>query len=128
MSQIMDIEPSWKNLTYEILADLLKSLNNIQNPDGEIVALWAEKILRYCEVFLASLRKRAYKKWNKKGNVKKNMTEISFFLFEYYRTSRDIRFLNIVLKLLDMRWIMIPGSLKNKVDKEIEILSLRNII
>jgi hypothetical protein len=104
--------PSFRELSPEILATLRAT------PAVFPVAAWAEKLLRYCEIFQPDLRRRAREKWGSAHDTAQRMGELAQFFFDYYESTRDLRFLNIVLKLADARWIAIPDALREKIAEE----------
>ena len=97
-------QPSFKYLTEEILISLRNCLYNQSEMDT--VSIWAEKLLRFCEIRFASLKKRAHEKWGDRQVTQLNMLHLSAFLLDYFAHSNDLRFLNTVLKLADIGWII----------------------
>jgi hypothetical protein len=120
---LYEINPSFKNLTPEILMNLRLSLTSNHEPENATVGIWAEKLLRYCEIRQADLRNRVKEKWKKDLQARQNMSDIAGFLFEYYKSYHDIRFLNVVLKLSDKRWVALPDSLLAGIEAEITALA-----
>jgi hypothetical protein len=108
-------QPSFKYLNEGILLSLRKSL--YRQSETETVSLWAEKLMRFCEIRFATLKKRAIEKWTDAQAAQLNMLHLSAFLLDYYRSSKDLRYLNTVLKLADLGWIIDPKSLARNLTK-----------
>jgi hypothetical protein len=101
---IPHVEPSFKNLTDSILLSLRGGLYSGRDLDR--VTLWGEKLLRFCEVRLPSLQERSLQKWGNKNAAQVGMLHLCVFLLDYGVFFRDVRFLNTVLKLSDLKWII----------------------
>ena len=113
--------PSFRELTPEILAALL-NLKSAVGGSGLPVAAWAEKLLRYCEIYQPTLRRRSLDKWGSPSAAAQQMGELLRFFFAHYEATRDLRFLNIVLKLADARWMNIPEALRTKLEAAVDAL------
>jgi hypothetical protein len=112
--------PSFRELTPEILAALQAAL---ASPESSVaVSAWAEKLLRYCEVYQPTLRRRACEKWGGTRDAARRMGELAQFFFVYYENTRDLRFLNIALKLADARWVTVSEELRGKIETALEAL------
>ena len=111
-----DIVPSFQGLTEEILLSLRE---NVAVSDHQaIIAAWAEKLLRFCEVRRPILKQKALDKWKNIGDASRNIRFLTLFFLDYYRLHRDLRFLNVVLKLVDVKWIVDEGKLpRNNVSQ-----------
>lgn len=70
------------------------------------VTEWAERLLRYCEIWRHDLKKRALRKWSTPGDARLAMLQVAAFMLDYYEETRDLRFLNVALKLCDMGWVV----------------------
>lgn len=113
-------EPSFKNLTDEILLWLRHHIY-FQTELG-VVAVWAEKLMRFCEVRYSTLKKRSIEKWNNKTVAKLHLLHLTTFFLDYAIYTKDIRFLNIALKLADLKWIINRKIIKENLsgdDKDI---------
>jgi len=121
-SKVGSIDPSFKNLTEEILINLRYHIYT--QTDLDDVAIWAEKLMRFCEVRYSTLKKRSADKWQNKATLRLNWLHISAFFIDYCIFTRDIRFLNTVLKLLDSNWILNKRTIKNKLEKENNVSDL----
>lgn len=108
-------EPSFENLTTSLLTDLRKSVYLRQN--RTLTSAWAEKLLRFCEIRLGSLKVRACKKWGNKQNARMNFLQVAAFLLDHGMQTGDLRYLNTVLKLCDQKWIINPSSIKSDLHK-----------
>jgi methionyl-tRNA formyltransferase len=98
------ILPSFKALTPEILHSLREHVYRADQP--ETVQNWAEKLMRYCEIFLPSLQERARKKCGNSMQSRYLVLQLAAFLLDVSVFTHDARFLNTVLKLLDLRWLV----------------------
>jgi hypothetical protein len=118
----VDTPPSFRNLTPETLSALNESVGDAAGGrilPVSVVAKWAEKLLRYCEIFQSTLKRRFFEKWNDKGEASHRANEMTAFFLAYYKSSRDLRFLNVALKLAEIRWISVSGEIQAKLDAEI---------
>ena len=111
-------EPGFKNLSQETLLAL--RLNLQAQPDLDLVGLWAEKLMRYCEIHLPRLAKRASEKWGDKSGARLQVLQLASFLLDYYFHTRDLRYLNTALKLADLGWLVNPKRLARELDGEQE--------
>lgn len=109
-------EPSFKNLTDEILLWLRHHIYT-QTELG-VVAVWAEKLMRFCEVIYSTLKKRSVENWNDKTVAKLHLLHLSTFFLDYAVCTKDIRFLNIALKLADLKWIINRKMIKDSLSEE----------
>lgn len=103
-SDIYKKNPSFKELNHEILLDLRNCLYTGESLD--VAALWAEKLLRFCEVRLSSLRKRAIEKCVSLREGQLLLLHLAAFLLDYGAYTKDLRCLNTALKLADQKWIL----------------------
>jgi len=115
---IHSAQPSYKNLSAGILFALRQNL--YEHTEIDSVALWAEKLMRFCEVRMSSLRKRAFTKWGNKAVAKNRMLELTAFLLDTYFYSDDLRYLNTVLKLSDLKWILNTQKIQPNLTKKDE--------
>ena len=107
----LSTSPTFKNLTEEDLPVLRRKLSRDEDP--ELVAAWAEKLMRYCEIRRRDLRKTAFRKWPSGSRARLLMLQIAAFLLDYYYRGRDLRYLNTALKLSDMKWIVDNGRISS---------------
>jgi folate-dependent phosphoribosylglycinamide formyltransferase PurN len=109
------LQPSFKALAPEILLGLRARL---YRADGlEIVRSWAEKLMRYCEIYLPRLEQRALKKCGGSLDARLLVLQLAAFLLDASLVFRDLRFLNTVLKLLDQRWLANPGLVLDELTR-----------
>jgi folate-dependent phosphoribosylglycinamide formyltransferase PurN len=109
------LQPSFKGLTPEILLVLRECLYRADGLD--IVRNWAEKLMRYCEIYLPGLEQRALKKCGGSLDARLLVLQLAAFLLDASLVFRDLRFLNTVLKLLDQRWLANPGLVLNDLTR-----------
>ncbi|MEO0248566.1 MAG: hypothetical protein ABIN58_03270 [candidate division WOR-3 bacterium] len=107
--------PAFRALTEEGLLQLRSDCYARTNLT--IVTAWAEALMRFCEVRLASLRKRARAQWKGKAAVRLNLLHLAVFLMDYCLLAKDMRFLNTVLKLSDQKWLFKPKKLRAALKK-----------
>lgn len=107
------IQPSFKALTPEILCSLRQGVYRADEP--ETVRSWAEKLMRYCEIFLPGLKERAYKKCSGALPARLLVLQLAAFLLDVSINLNDARFLNTVLKLLDQRWLVKPRLIRRQL-------------
>jgi hypothetical protein len=101
--------PAFKNLSPNDPADLRWCVYVGEKlPD---VSLWAEKLMRYCEINHSILRKRALSKCGDSRSAQLEMLQVGAFLLDFYYFSGDARFLNTVLKLCDLNWVVNERSI-----------------
>lgn len=101
--------PSFKALDDAILLSLRQSLGD---PDKlPTLDVWAEKLLRFVELRRRSLRSRALRKCGSPAAARLHVLHLACFLMDYAIFSHDLRFLNTVLKLADMGWVLRQSTL-----------------
>ncbi len=101
--EISKAQPSFKEVTDDILMELTLKLQ--RQTDMDCVSLWAEKLMRFCEIRLPTLRKRAFTKMGSRIGAKNHLLRIASFLLDFYFSTQDLRYLNTVLKITDQKWI-----------------------
>jgi hypothetical protein len=110
-SPIFIKDANFKDLQHEDLIDLRYCLYTGEALDTANV--WAEKLLRFCEVRLNSLRQRATEKCGNLNDGRLLVLHLAAFLLDYAGFSRDLRYLNTVLKLLDQKWLFDERSIQS---------------
>ena len=105
------VEPQFKTVTGECLTYLRFCL--FAGEETELVGVWAEKIMRYCEVWKSEIKTRAFSRWPSSDNPVLQMLQLTAFLLDYYFHSLDLRYLNTVLKLADMKWLVDPSRVED---------------
>lgn len=112
-AQVIPVEPSFKHVTPQALVYLRKELYETENT--ERVSLWAERLMRFCEVRYGDLYQRARQKGLNKTEAQLLFLQIAAFLLDFYQASGDLRFLNTVLKLNDLGWILQPRRIAQQL-------------
>ena len=97
-----DIEPSFQNLNDDILYSLRIKIS--ASEDAQSTDMWAEKILRFCEVRYRHLKNRCFDKCKSHKAAKLHIMHIAVFLMDQGFKRDDIRFVNTVLKIMDLKW------------------------
>jgi methionyl-tRNA formyltransferase len=118
-TSLAGIQPSFKALTPEILHSLRQLLFQADQPG--IVQDWAEKLMRYCEIFLPGLQDRTLKKCGSSLPARLLMLQLAAFLLDASFFYKDVRFLNTVLKLLDLRWLVNLRLIRGQLEQRGEI-------
>lgn len=106
-------KPTFKNLTENKILTLRKYVYEEERNDS--LDFWAEKLMRFCELYLPSLKKKALEKWKDKTSARLQMLLLSTFLLDYSFYSKDLRFLNTVLKLSDFDWIVSEKTVERRL-------------
>ncbi len=107
-------EASFKESNHAILLNLRRCL--YAGKEMETVRNWAEKLMRFCEVRLPSLRQRAIEKCGNPANANLLVLHVTAFLVDYALNSKDLRFLNTALKLADLNWVINERSIARKLN------------
>jgi hypothetical protein len=111
LTAIATKKTSFKNLERADIPVLRNWLNHAENT--QLINDWAETILRYCEINQFSLLKKARGQFHSgshsASNARLTLLEMSAFLMDLYFENHDLRFLNIVLKLIEL-----PGLFSRK--------------
>ncbi|MDR1817126.1 MAG: hypothetical protein LBR07_02895 [Puniceicoccales bacterium] len=110
--------PSFRNLTPDILALLTHALATGEKLEMSVITAWAEKLLRFCEINQSRLRRRANEKWGAAAGSQ--MAMLASFFCDFFLKTNDFRFLNLLLKLADLRWLDLPAKLRARIDSEFE--------
>jgi hypothetical protein len=112
-TDIRSTEPGFSNLTDEILIGL--RCNIYAGTKLDTVALWAEKLMRFCEIRYATLKQRSVEKWNNPTSAQLHLLHLSVFFLDYAVCANDARFLNTILKLADLKWVIHTKTIKQKL-------------
>ncbi len=118
-------DAKFKNVTADILLCLRHKLSN--GEEAELVGKWANGLMRYCEIRRNDLERRTGQKWPDRTRRRLCMLQVTAFLLDYYYESRDLRFLNVVLKLSDMKWILNRGKIESglqSTDQDVFVAAL----
>jgi hypothetical protein len=111
---------SFKQLSHDRLSALRGLLYAGQ--EMEKVGVWAEKLMRYCEIYLPTLKRRALDKWGSPLSRQLGMLHLACFLLDYQFASQDLRCLNTVLKLMDLKWICHAQSVSQNLNRGGDLL------
>ncbi len=112
-SAVFSKDANFKDLQHTDLLDLRYCIYTAESLDT--VTIWAETLLRFCEVRLASLKKRATEKCGSLVDAQLITLHLMAFLLDYGGQTGDLRFLNTALKLADQKWIMDDSTLKRRL-------------
>ena len=110
--------PALKNLDFKVLNSLQQACNKGVNP--EWIFLWAEKLLRVCDLKRLDLQTKINVNISKKEGRIKSLRLCLFFLNCFY-IYNDARYVNIVLKILDLKWLNFKNAdvaVKAKLNEE----------
>ncbi len=97
-------KPSFRALSEPVLLTLRRHVYAREEP--AVVARWAETTLRFCEVRLSFLERRATEKCGDAARARLHVLHLAAFLLDHGAQAGDARFLNTVLKLLEARWLV----------------------
>jgi hypothetical protein len=107
-------DASFKESSHAVLLSLRQCLYEAKGMPT--VANWADKLMRFCEVRLSSLRQRALEKCGNSADAGLLMLHLSAFLLDYALYSKDTRYLNTALKLADLHWVVNERSIPRKLN------------
>lgn len=108
-------QPAFKNLTEEKVLALRLKLHH--QDDLKMVELWAETLMRFCEIRYRTLKKRAVKKCGDLQKARFHLLHLTAFFLDYCLYTKDLRFFNVVLKLLDLPWLVNEKEIATLLDK-----------
>lgn len=122
--------PSFKSTTNDHIIYLRTCIKNKQNL--EQVIDWSEKLLRFCEIRLASLKTRLIEKCRTIESAKLHGLMLCALFLDLYEEIMDLRLLNIALKLADQKWMVERSTLMQRLkqrgaDFQLGTLELRVI-
>lgn len=112
-SAIFSKDANFKDLRHTDLLDLRYCIYTGESI--ETVAVWAETLLRFCEVRMASLKKRTVEKCGSLIDGQLILLHLAAFLLDYGEQTGDLRYLNAALKLADQKWIMDDSMIKHRL-------------
>jgi hypothetical protein len=95
---------SFDTVSHLILLNLRADLYSGTHHDR--VEAWAEKLMRFCEIRLRSLRERSLNKCGGLPTARKLLLHIQVFFLDWSQTNSDLRFLNTALKMSDLSWLL----------------------
>lgn len=91
---------SFKSLTLEDINNLRMMLFN----SVEIDYSWSERILRFLEIRMSEMKERLQINYNDNKSIVVFKDCIISFLLEVYYYKKDYRFLNVAMKLMDVKF------------------------
>ena len=106
---ILGIKPGFRRVSLELLAALRRSFHASALPSPEF-GMWAESLLRFCEIRSPSLRSAVAERWPLSSESRMGMLQVANLLFDWYAASGDLRFLNTCLKLRDRDFVVSLAS------------------
>jgi len=109
------VEPSFKHLTDDILVSLRRYI--YAKMELATVAHWAETLMRFCEIRYRTLRARAIGKLNTKDTAQLHVLHLAAFLMDQAIDTNDLRLLNTVLKLADLKWLLTRPIIKKRLSR-----------
>jgi hypothetical protein len=112
--EVFSKDASFKESSDAILLSLRQCLYDAKEMPS--VSNWADKLMRFCEIRLPSLRQRAVEKCGSRNAANLLMLQVSAFMLDYALYSKDARYLNTVLKLADLRWVVDERSIPRKLN------------
>ena len=104
LTDINSVAPSFIALTDDMIYSLRHHIYTKTKLD--IVDKWAEKLMRFCEVRYSTLKKRSIDKCETKLAAQLHVLHLTCFFMDQSFSAKDLRFLNIVLKLADLEWVL----------------------
>lgn len=103
-NDLISKKPSFKNLDPADILILRKWLHYREH--FQQLGEWAETLLRFLEINQYSLNKKALMQFQSPPAARMALLELSAFLLDFYFERKDLRFLNIVLKMMDMHGLI----------------------
>ena len=116
-----DVTPGFNNLTEEILVWLRSNI--YLNRNLNLVEDWAEKLMRFCEIKLKILKKCALNKWCSTLSAQANILQLAALFLDYSVFAKDLRFVNIALKIVEFRWVYNKKNIINQLNSHNNIIS-----
>lgn len=104
LTDFNNVCPSFKNLTNDIIFCLRR--NTFAQREMDVVNKWGDKLIRFCEVRYRTLKKRSIAKCGSKVFAQLHILHLACFFMEHFFYAKDLRYLNIVLKLADLKWVI----------------------
>lgn len=99
-TKIKDKKPLFKNLEPADI-QVLRSWLHL-GEETSLINDWAETILRYSEINQSSLVKKARVQFQTVSDIRLPVLDMTAFLLDFYHERHDLRFLNVVLKLIEL--------------------------
>ena len=105
-------EAALNNLTMAVLDLLQQGCLELETP--EWVRVWADKLLRGCELNRLELQHRLANEHESKQYLRIKALRLCLFFLNMFAISDDARYVNIVLKIIDMDWLAFKKPLERK--------------
>jgi hypothetical protein len=115
-TELLGVSPCFGNIDDNMIFSLRYHLYN--EAKLENVGAWAEKLMRFCEVRYHSLKKRAKNKCVTNAAAKLHVLHLVCFFLDYSVAVSDLRFFNIALKLMDLKWVLNRRTILNMLIKQ----------
>jgi methionyl-tRNA formyltransferase len=112
-------QPALKNLDLDVLNVLQQACKQESKP--EWLFLWAEKLLRVCEVRKLDLQERIEVNVDGKKAARIKTLRLCLFFLNCFYIYNDARYVNIVLKIIDLKWLKFKDAedaVKQKCDEK----------
>lgn len=107
------VKPAFKNVT----DDILLSLRHHAAAQTELPAVsqWVEKLMRFCEIRHRDLKGRALKVCHTRDAAQLRLLHLAALLMDQCFHTKDLRLLNTVLKLADLKWVLDREGVKARL-------------
>jgi len=115
LEDICLVVPSFKALTDDIIFSLRHHIYNQTKLD--IVDEWSEKLMRFCEVRYPTLKTISKSKCKTQANARLHILHLGCLFMDQSLYTKDLRFLNVALKIADLKWVVDKESIKNRLLK-----------
>lgn len=121
-SDLLSRKPAFKTLSTLDILFLRKCL--IEKEKRSEIYIWGEYLLRYLEINRPTLFKKASLQFGSPRSGRIALLELTALMMDFYFETNDLRYLNIVLKMLDMPRIFSLGSFSQKQLNQLKQLHL----
>jgi hypothetical protein len=108
-SDILSQKPAFKHLDIPDILFMRKCL--FAKEISPVLSIWAETLLRYLEINLATILKKARSQFCSARSGQMALLELTAFMLDLYFEWDDLRYLNIALKLMDKPGILSINSI-----------------
>jgi hypothetical protein len=115
-SELFTRRPAFKNLEFSDILFLRKSLQ--AGDSVEELSQWAESLLRFIEINLGSVIKKARVQFGSSHTAQQAILQLSAFLLDFYYETGDLRFLNATLKMIDLTGLVTVKKISNDLKKQ----------
>jgi hypothetical protein len=115
-TEIFSKKPAFKALTIPVIDALRRSL--FTGKDIIERSEWAEYLLRYMEINLSSIFKKARLQFGSTQSARLAILDLTAFLLDVYFEKKDLRFLNLTLKLIDLPGLLSIKNISNDLLKQ----------